>query len=308
MRVRAESGNGRWWLRMADVLQWISTALERLAGEQLVRRRRVVHPLPDGWCVVDGRRLRNFASNDYLGLAGDERLLAAARSAMESAGAGARSSPLVCGRSEWHERLETRLAEFEGAEAAILFPTGYAANAGTIAALVGRGDVVIGDRLNHASLIDGCRMSRADVRIYPHRDVAALESELDQHAGARRKLIVTDGVFSMDGDLAPLRDLVEVPSDILRCCWSTKPTAPASGGRADAACEELHVENRVHPDRHAQQGGGHKGFAVGSRSLVDWLWHSARPQVFSTAAQRPAVRRHWRRSRSSNGSRTGGPD
>ena len=138
--------------------------LDALAAAGLRRGRRTVHPLPRGACEIAGRRLWNFASNDYLGLAADLRLADAAKVTLSDAGVGARASALVAGRTEWHERLEQALARFEGQEAAILFPTGYAANVGTIVALVDEEDVVFCDRLNHASLIDGCRLSGAKLR------------------------------------------------------------------------------------------------------------------------------------------------
>ena len=163
-----------------------------------------------GRVVIDGRELINFGSNDYLGLASDERLNEAAREAAQREGWGSGASPLVSGRSETHAELERRLAEFEGAEAALVFPSGFAANAGVIPALVDEGDAIFGDAKNHASLIDGCRLSKATRFVYPHRDVAALERMLRETGGFRRRLIVTDTLFSMDGDLAPLVEIADL--------------------------------------------------------------------------------------------------
>ncbi len=156
--------------------------------------------------VIDGRELINFGSNDYLGLASDPRVAQAVAESVACDGWGSGASPLVTGHTAVHRRLAQRLAEFEGTEAALLFPSGFAANAGTIAALVGPGDAVYCDRKNHASLFDGCRLSRADVRVYPHGDCRRLAALLAGSHSYRRRLIVTDGLFSMDGDLAPLAE------------------------------------------------------------------------------------------------------
>jgi 8-amino-7-oxononanoate synthase len=270
---------------MSDVLDWITTELSRLAEENLLRARRTVRPLPGGWCEVDGRRLRNFAGNDYLGLAGDPRLIEAAIKAIESTGTGARASPLVCGRTPWHAELESKLAAFEGAEAALLFPTGYAANVGTVAALVGPGDLVISDRLNHASLIDGCRLSGAQIRVYPHADAAALDHELGKHRDVRRTLIVTDGVFSMDGDLAPLGELAKVAErhGAMLLVDEAHGTG-VFGERGRGACEMFHVEHStIRVGTLSKAMGSQGGFVVGPQRLIDWLWNKARTQVFSTA-------------------------
>ena len=198
-------------MERADPLAWIAAEAadwsSRGLARTLVPRRATSH----GRLAQSGRSLINFGSNDYLGLAADPRVVAAARGAAEAFGWGAGASPLVTGWTEAHDELAEALARFERAEAAVLFPTGYAANLGTIAALVGRDDAVYSDRLNHACLIDGARLSRATVRVYPHNDTGELEAILSRDRGRfRRGLIVTDGVFSMDGDLAPLADLADL--------------------------------------------------------------------------------------------------
>ncbi|TXT35106.1 MAG: 8-amino-7-oxononanoate synthase [Planctomycetota bacterium] len=185
---------------MPTLFPWMSEEVAALESAGLRRGRREVQPLPGGACSVNGRRLWNFASNDYLGLAGDPRVAEAARAAIAEFGVGARASALVAGRSAAHVRLEQTLARFEGQESAVLFPTGYAANVGTIAALVEEEDVVFCDRLNHASLIDGCRLSGAKLRVFRHSDLETLERELHKASESRRRLIVTDAIFSMDGD------------------------------------------------------------------------------------------------------------
>lgn len=270
---------------MDDAYSWITDEYRNLADAHAVRIRRVVRPLPGAWCEIDGRRARNFSGNDYLGLAGDDRLTAAAQRALEACGSGARASALVCGRTHWHEQLEARLAAFEGAEAALLFPTGYAANVGTITALVGRDDLVLSDRLNHASLIDGCRLSRAQIRVYAHGDVEQVDRELEKHRDARRKLIVTDGLFSMDGDLAPLQELANIArrqSAMLLVDEAHATGVLGANGRG--TCELAGVEQEaVRVGTLSKALGAQGGFVTGSRELIDWLWNTARTQIFSTA-------------------------
>ncbi len=264
---------------------WLGEELAQLERDGLRRVRRTVTPLPQGECEVDGRRLVNFASNDYLGLAGDERLREAARRAIATDGVGAGASPLVTGRTVWHERLERRIAELEGTDAAVLFPTGYAANAGTISTLVGRGDIIFSDEYNHASLIDGCRLSRATVCVYPHADVDSLAEQLQQQ-GFGRRLIVTDGVFSMDGDIAPLRELSQLAEKY--DCMLLVDEAHATGVMGEhgrGACELAGVESThvIRVGTLSKGLGAVGGFVAGSKELVDFLWHRARTQVFSTS-------------------------
>lgn len=190
-----------------DPLGWVDDALAELERAGLRRRLVVRGGAQAGRVVLDGRELINFGSNDYLGLASDPRLIEAARAAAEREGWGGGASPLVSGRSESHAELERRLAEFEGTEAALVFPSGFAANAGIVPALVDEGDAIFCDAKNHASLIDGCRLSKATRFVYPHCDCAALERMLEDASQFRRRLIVTDTLFSMDGDLAPLAEI-----------------------------------------------------------------------------------------------------
>ena len=193
-----------------DPLNWIDEQLQRLRHRDLYRQL----PPPLGavgpTCQVAGRELLNFASNDYLGLAADSRLIEAAAQSLPETGLGRGASPLICGRSTGHFELEQQLAEFESTEAALLFATGFAANTGTIPALVDEGDAIYSDAHNHASIVDGCRLSRAEKHVYPHNDVDALECLLKAGRHHRRRFIVTDTLFSMDGDLAPLPRLGEL--------------------------------------------------------------------------------------------------
>jgi 8-amino-7-oxononanoate synthase len=239
----------------------------------------------------------DFSSNDYLGLASDSRLAESAARAMREQGVGAAASRLICGNNPEHEALEVDLAEFFGAERALTFSSGYAANVGIIPALVGRGDIVFSDTLNHASLIDGCRLSRADVHVYPHGDVAALAALLDQRRGsARRALIVSDGLFSMDGDVAPLADLVDLASRF--DAWTYVDDAHAVGvagrdgaGSVSAAGCAGRVDVTVGTLGKAFGAAG--AFVYGSSTLVQYLINRARSFVFSTAmlpAQAAAAR------------------
>lgn len=195
---------------MTDPLDWLDNALGDLADRGLRRSLRQRGGGQAAKVSIAGRSVSNFGSNDYLALAGDPRLSAAAAEASQTEGWGSGASALVLGRGDWHARLEATLAAFEGTEAALLFPTGFAANQGTIPALAERGDVIFSDELNHASIVDGCRLSRAELRIYRHRDVEHLERLLGQAGGYRRRLIVTDSLFSMEGDIAPLMELTDL--------------------------------------------------------------------------------------------------
>lgn len=266
-------------------LGWIDAELQQLEGAGLRRRRRIRQGPQGAVVVLDGRQVVNFGSNDYLGLAGDERLKAAATAALEE-GWGAGASPLVSGYSALHQKLETRLAEFEGAEGSLVFGSGFAANMGTMAALVGPGDGVYMDAKNHASLWDGARLSRADVRVYGHGDCGELERLLERGGRYRRRLIVTDSLFSMDGDLAPLGELVELAYRYEAMLLVDEAHATGvfgAGGRG--AAEHLGVEKDI-PVRIGTLSkalGSVGGFVVGSCRLIEWLVQRARPYLFSTA-------------------------
>ncbi|QDU39891.1 8-amino-7-oxononanoate synthase 2 [Maioricimonas rarisocia] len=275
---------------MDSPFRWFEDQLQRLEEDGLRRTRRSVTSTGHGWCRIDGHSLCDFASNDYLGLAADPRLRKAAHDAVDDVGTGARASPLVSGRTDWHDQLEKRLARFEEAEAALLFPTGYAANVGTIAALVDEQDVVLTDRLNHASLIDGCRLSGARMRVIRHADIEQYERELKKAADARHRLIVTDGVFSMDGDLAPLVELAELAERF--DAWLLVDEAHGTGvfghhGRGVCELRGIHSPGLIRVGTLSKAVGAQGGFVVGPQSLIDWLWNRARTQVFSTALAPP---------------------
>lgn len=272
-------------------LEWIDDELAELAERGLLRTLASHQGPQQVQLHVAGRDLVNFGSNDYLGLAADSRLSLAAARAAEAEGWGAGASPLITGRATAHQRLEERLAEFEGAEAALVFSSGYAANVGTIAALAARGDAIYSDDKNHASMIDGARLSRADVHVFPHRDVRALEAMLHAGSDYRRRLIITESVFSMDGDLAPLAELADLAERF--DCMLLVDEAHATGvfGRQGRGlAEELGVEDRiaVRIGTLSKALGSAGGFVCGSAALVEWLVNRARSYVFSTALP-PAV-------------------
>ena len=269
-----------------DQLNWIDAELAALDEHNLLRRLRT-HAGPQGATIsIDGREFVNFASNDYLGLAAETRLASAAKMALDEEGAGSGASPLIVGHSAALGRLEERLARFEGTEAALVFPSGFAANIGTIAALVGSGDAVFSDELNHASIVDGCRLSRASVHVYPHGDWRALESQLGGAAAFRRRLIVTDSLFSMDGDVAPLVELADLADRYGAMLMVDEAHATGVFGRhGRGICEQLGVGERVavRVGTLSKALGAAGGFVCGRRSLTDWLVNRARPYIFSTA-------------------------
>lgn len=276
---------------MAPLLPWIDEALRELASGGLLRRRRIVRLLHDGHCEIDGSRVLDFASNDYLNLARDPRVIDAVISAVQCGSIGARASPLVCGRLDWHDKLERSIAEFEGQPDALLFPTGMAANIGTVAALCQPGDLILCDRLNHASLVDGCRLSHAQVRVYRHDDLETLKRELTKGAASNRRWIVTDAVFSMDGDLAPLPELCDIAErfDASLIVDEAHGTG-VFGDTGRGACELFGVEERVavRIGTLSKAIGAQGGFVSGPQNLVEFLWNRARSQVYSTGLS-PAV-------------------
>ena len=255
----------------------------------LLRRMRWVDGPQDAWVELDGRRVLLLCSNNYLGLANHPAVRAAAAEAAQSLGVGAGASRLISGSAHIHRRLEERLAAFKHTEACLLFPTGYQANIGAISALVGREDSVFSDALNHASIIDGCRLSGARVHVYPHCDVGALEAQLARQTG-RRKLIVTDTVFSMDGDIPPLREICDVADRhgallMVDEAHGTGVLGPSGAG----AVEAMGLQGRVDVEvATLGKALGAAGAAVcGSRPLIDLLVNRARSFVYTTAIAPP---------------------
>ena len=299
-------------MSLDDPLAWIDAESENWTRRGLDRRLVAFEGATPGRLTLDGRSLLNFASNDYLGLASDPRVIEAAASASRIHGWGSGASPLVSGWREPHEALASALADFEKTQAVALFPSGFAANLGTIVALVGPGDAVYLDRLNHACLVDGARLSKAKLRVYPHNDLNRLETILSRDRGKfRRSMIATDGVFSMDGDLAPLRDLADLADRFGAMLLVDEAHGTGVFGENGRGASEYHgVSDRVDikVGTLSKALGSVGGFVAGSRRLVDWLIHRARPLVYSTGLPASAAaaasqaleilqNEPWRRSR-----------
>jgi glycine C-acetyltransferase/8-amino-7-oxononanoate synthase len=272
---------------MTDVAEW----LEELRESGLHRRLRLVESPQGPRVLLDGRPVLLLCSNDYLGLADSAEVRDAAAQAALRWGAGAGASRLISGNMSPHRRLEERLAAFKGYEAALLFGSGYLANVGTISALAGRGTVVFSDELNHASIVDGCRLARAEVFVYRHGDVEHLAWGLAE-AGGRASLIVTDGVFSMDGDVAPLDDLARLARDS-RCrlmvdeAHATGAIGP--GGRGSVAAAGLSAEVDLVVGTLGKALGSYGAYVCASCELREYLLNTARSFIFSTALPPPAV-------------------
>jgi 8-amino-7-oxononanoate synthase len=269
----------------------LTERLAELESSGLRRRLRIVDGPQGAEVLLDGRPVLLLCSNNYLGLADHPRVRRAAADAALALGTSSGASRLISGSMSIHADLETKLAEFEGTEAALLFGSGYLANTGTIAALASRGEVVFSDELNHASLIDGCRLSRAEIFVYRHCDTEHLEWGLRRAAG-RGALIVTDGVFSMDGDIAPLGELAILARR--HDCRLMVDEAHATGclgpdGRGSVAAAGLVGEVDLIVGTLGKALGAYGAYVCGSREMTDFLVNTARPFIFSTAPPPPAV-------------------
>ncbi len=271
---------------MASPYDWMDTELAQLQTSNMRRSLRVRQsPHVAGLVQVDGRQLVDFGSNDYLGLSSDSRLVDAVRHAAGQHGWGAAASPLIHGHGVLHQKLAQTLANFKRTESALLFPTGFAANVGCISALMGKGDHVFSDEKNHASIIDGCRLSGATIHVYRHCDPSDLQAKM-QTVQPSKKLIVTDSVFSMDGDIAPLPDICEIAEKYHAMIMVDEAHATGVFGiRGSGVCELLGVEDRVaiRVGTLSKALGSVGGFVAGSRSLVDLILNRARTEIFSTA-------------------------
>lgn len=263
-------------------------ALNQLREEGLYKRERtLISPQAGRIALADGRAVINLCANNYLGLADDPRLVAAAHEALDSHGFGMASVRFICGTQDLHRSLETRLAAWLGCEDAILFPSAFDANGGVFEALFNEQDVIISDALNHASLIDGIRLCKAQRARYPNCDVQALEAHLQAHADKRFRVIVSDGVFSMDGTIAPLDRICELADRYDALVMIDDAHAHGflgPGGRGTPAFRE--VEGRVDiitGTLGKALGGASGGFVAARRPIVDWLRNRARPYLFSNS-------------------------
>jgi 8-amino-7-oxononanoate synthase len=264
----------------------LSLQLGALARDGLARRRRVVESAEGPHVMVDGRRYLAFCSNDYLDLARHPALVEAARRGAERYGIGAGASALISGHTRAHEALEERLARFVRMPRALHFSAGYMANLGILAALAGRGDTVFSDQLNHACLVDGARLSRAEVRVYPHLDLASLGRMLAACA-TRGKLVASDAVFSMDGDIAPLPELLALCER--HDAWLVVDDAHGfgvlgEGGRGTLAHFGIASPRIVYMGTLGKAAGVHGAFVAGEEALIEWLLQRARTYVFTTAS------------------------
>jgi glycine C-acetyltransferase/8-amino-7-oxononanoate synthase len=269
----------------------IAARLEELRERGLYRRLRLIEGPQGPRVLLAGREVLLLCSNDYLGLAADGRVREAAAEAALRWGAGAGASRLISGNMQLHGELETALAGFKGYGRALLFGSGYLANMGTIAALAGPGEIVFSDELNHASIIDGCRLARAQTVVYRHNDTGHLESLLREAAGTP-SLIVTDGVFSMDGDVAPLPELLELARRYgvrLMVDEAHATGAIGPGGRGAVAAAGLSGEVDVVVGTLGKALGSYGAYVCASAATVDYLINRARPFIFSTAPPPPAV-------------------
>src|SRR5438477_386914 len=263
--------------------------LNALRARSLERKLREIGSAQGPEIEIAGRRLINFSSNDYLGLANDSRLREAALAAIKEFGVGAGASRLVSGTQSPHLRLENALARWKGTEAALSFSSGYAAALGTIPALVARNDIILLDKLCHASLIDGAKLSGAILRVFPHNHLGNLENHLEwaqrQHAG-KRVLILTESVFSMDGDRAPLRELIKLKKHFGALLFLDEAHAIGvigPNGRGLAAAENLSDDVDVQMGTLSKALGASGGYICGSRDLIEWLINRARSFIYSTA-------------------------
>ncbi len=273
-------------------LDWIQQELADLKAQGLYNTIRTISSPQGAWLVVDDQRVLNFCSNNYLGLANDPRLVAAAQAGVAQYGVGPGAVRSIAGTMAIHIELERRLAAFKGVEAALSFQSGFNANLATIPALVGKGDVIFSDRLNHASIIDGSRLSGAKIVPYDHCSPASLSATIqaERAAGFRRGLIITDGVFSMDGDVAPLVEIAAIAQaeDLLLMVDDAHGEGVLGpGGRGIVAHFDLHGQVDVEIGTLSKAFGVMGGVVAGNAVIIDWLRQRGRPFLFSSALTVP---------------------
>ncbi len=276
---------------MTTRIQWIQDEIKKLKDAGLYNRIRTLSTPQGAWLVVDGKRTLNFCSNNYLGLANHPRLVQAAKDAVEKFGVGPAAVRSIAGTMDLHIQLEQRLAAFKGVESAITFQSGFNANLGTIPALVGKGDGIFSDELNHASIIDGCRLSGAQIVRYNHCDAKDLEKALIQQRGKfTRAMVITDGVFSMDGDIAPLDKIYEVCQDhnvLLMVDDAHGEGVLGRGGRGIVDHFSLHGKVDIEVGTLSKAFGVVGGVVAGNPTVVEWLRQRGRPFLFSSAMTVP---------------------
>src|SRR5437667_2122742 len=268
-------------------LQYVSDQLQELRTKGVAPKLRVLEGEQKPVCTFDGREVINLASNNYLGLTTHKALRKAAVEAAKKYGAGAGAVRTIAGTMQLHMQLEEQIAKFKNVEACVVFQSGFTANAGTVAAVLGEEDLIVSDELNHASIIDGARLSRATIQVFKHKDVTDCERILQEHASfPGKKLIITDGVFSMDGDIAPLPELCTLAEKY--DCIMMVDDAHSSGvlghnGRGTVDQHQCHGRVHIQVGTLSKAIGVMGGYVCGSRDLIDFLYLRARPFLFSTS-------------------------
>ena len=268
-------------------LQYLSDELQKLREQKLHQKLRILESEQRAVARFDGREVINLSSNNYLGLTTHPKLKQRAREAIEKYGVGSGAVRTIAGTMTLHMALEEKIAKFKRVEASVVFQSGFTANAGTVQAILSRDDIIISDELNHASLIDGCRLARAEIKIFAHKDLEACEKILKEIQARRaRKLLVTDGVFSMDGDIAPLPQLVDLAEKY--GCIMMVDDAHASGvlglnGRGSIDHFNLHGRVDIQVGTLSKAIGALGGYVCSTHDAIDFLHHRARPFLFSTS-------------------------
>ncbi len=269
---------------------WLQDEIENLKAAGLYNNIRTIDSPMDAWVTIDGRRLLNFCANNYLGLANHPRIRQAAQKGIEAYGVGPGAVRSIAGTTSLHVQLEQELATFKNAEACVTFQSGFTANLATIPALVGPGDLIFSDELNHASIIDGSRLSRAEVVRYAHNDVDDLRAKIAGRGEYKRRLIITDGVFSMDGDIAPLDKITEVAEEfgiMLMVDDAHGEGVLGHGGRGIVDHFGLHGRVDVEVGTLSKAFGVVGGLVAGKAIIIEWLRQRGRPFLFSSAMTAP---------------------
>jgi glycine C-acetyltransferase len=268
-------------------LRYVSEALQELRAKGVAPKLRVLEGEQKPVCVFDGREVINLASNNYLGLTSDKRLRKASIQAIRTLGVGAGAVRTIAGTMKLHMELEQQIAKFKNVEACVVFQSGFTANAGTVSAVLGKEDLIVSDELNHASIIDGARLSKATIKVFKHKDMGDCERILKEHADfPGKKLIITDGVFSMDGDIAPLPalcDLAEKYNCVMMVDDAHASGVLGHGGRGTVDHFKCHGRVHIQVGTLSKAIGSMGGYVCGSRELIDFLYLRARPFLFSTS-------------------------
>jgi len=269
-----------------DPLAFLATELDSLRQRGLYRSLRILESKQEATSRFDGKQVVNLSSNNYLGLATHPKLIDAMVKATLEFGVGSGAVRTIAGTMSIHMELERRLAAFKHTEAVVVFQSGFTANAGTVSSLLNKDDVIISDELNHASIIDGCRLSKAPIKVFPHKDIDAARKILKELPSGQRKLLITDGVFSMDGDLGPLPALCDLADEY--GCIMMVDDAHASGvfgrnGRGTVDHFNMHGRVDVQVGTLSKALGSLGGYVAGTKSFIEFLYHRARPFLFSTS-------------------------